>query len=194
MNRSARSHRSTKIPGVRIKPRAAVGPDGRASTSRRRLEDQDEEEEQEARAHFRQLRDGYLEEADKRDKRPRQYSARGENDEDNENEESTKPLLGCVLCMSGITGDKGMLSSYATAMGAKVEGNLTEDATHLIAPMPGSEKYRCAVQLGIPILRPGWVAEMREKWTNFEDFDFEEVSVFLLSRLHLSLAFALALR
>lgn len=73
--------------------------------------------------------------------------------------------------------NQGMLSSYATAMGARVEGNLTEDATHLIAPMPGSEKYRCAVQLGIPILRPAWVAELRERWTNFEEYDFQQVGV-----------------
>ncbi|PWN91675.1 hypothetical protein FA10DRAFT_265521 [Acaromyces ingoldii] len=169
MNRSARSHRSTKIPGVRIKPPPAVGADAKASTSRRRLED---EGDGEALAHYRQLRDGVLEEADRRGKRTRQTSGR---EEEEDNEESTKPLLGCVLCMSGVTGDKGMLSSYATAMGARVEGNLTEDATHLIAPMPGSEKYRCAVQLGIPILRPAWVAELRERWTNFEEYNFEQL-------------------
>lgn len=93
---------------MRIKPPPAVGADSKASTSRRRLED---EGDGEALAHYRQLRDGVLEEADRRDKRTRQASGK---EEEEDNEESTKPLLGCVLCMSGVTGDKvrGHLSRW----------------------------------------------------------------------------------
>lgn len=60
-------------------------------------------------------------------------------------------------------------------LGAQVQGNLTEDATHLIAKEPRSDKYRCALKLGLPILRPEWLRELRARWTEAVEYDFEGV-------------------
>ncbi len=70
---------------------------------------------------------------------------------------------------------KATLTQYARELGARVEGNLTEDVTHLIADRPGSEKYRFALELGMHIINPDWILQVREAWLAGQDVDAEEL-------------------
>lgn len=56
------------------------------------------------------------------------------------------------------------LYQIAQTLGGVVEGNLTESTTHLIALSPGSQKYDCALRLGLYILRPDFLFELHSRW------------------------------
>lgn len=68
------------------------------------------------------------------------------------------------------------LTEYVQLLGGNTQGNLTEDATHLIASEPGSKKYCCALKLGLPIMNPEWIKELRARYTEAIDYDFDGVS------------------
>ncbi|EPQ32485.1 uncharacterized protein PFL1_00679 [Pseudozyma flocculosa PF-1] len=166
MNRLSRSHRSTKIPNVKLRPAAA--PDTNASTSssgpsssKRSRAHNDARDHLEDDEHFRQLRDDGVD--------------RGAHIDADFIGGSARPLRGAIISMTGLGEAKLTLTAYATEMGAQVEGNLTEDVTHLIAERPGSEKYRCALELGMHIVHPDWITEMREKWLDGQDVDPEDL-------------------
>ncbi|PWN49906.1 hypothetical protein IE53DRAFT_122024 [Violaceomyces palustris] len=156
MNRSARSHRSTKVPNVKLRPAipdsAALSTSSKRQRHRNSLQDNREDDQ-----HFRSLRDHGIED--------------GAHDEADFVGPSAKPLAGAVISMTGIGELKPTLAKHASQMGARVEGNLTEDVTHLVARTPGSEKYRCALSLGMHIVRPDWILQMRERWLQGEDVD-----------------------
>lgn len=42
-------------------------------------------------------------------------------------------------------------------LGGEYSGDLTTDATHLIAGTTGSDKYRVAVELGMHVVQEGWI-------------------------------------
>jgi DNA replication regulator DPB11 len=94
MNRSAKRHRSTKVPNVKLRP----APVGTSAASERRR--QEAEAEKEDLAHYRRLRE-------------LERTGRGgdddSEDDDNDNdagEDDVPPLTGAVICMTGITDEK----------------------------------------------------------------------------------------
>ncbi|SPO19950.1 related to DNA topoisomerase II binding protein [Ustilago trichophora] len=168
MNRSARAHRSTKIPNVKLRPAQRDSGNSAASSSKqaqnKRSRQQDELlDDREDAAHFRQLRD------DGHD-----HGAHLDADFIGT---SARPLKGAIISITGLGDVKSSLTQYARELGARVEGNLTEDVTHLIADRPGSEKYRFALELGMHIVSPEWILDVREAWLSGEDVDAEELEL-----------------
>ncbi|GAC95611.1 hypothetical protein PHSY_003187 [Pseudozyma hubeiensis SY62] len=164
MNRLARAHRSTKIPNVKLRP-AQRGLDDPASSSssstkRSRLQDELQDDLEDA-AHFRRMRD------DGHD-----HGAHLDADFIGT---SARPLKGAIISITGLSEVKATLTQYARELGARVEGNLTEDVTHLIADRPGSEKYRFALQLGMHIISPNWILDVRQAWLAGDDVDAEQL-------------------
>ncbi|SPO42925.1 related to DNA topoisomerase II binding protein [Moesziomyces antarcticus] len=162
MNRSARAHRSTKIPNVKLRPAHLETPDSLASSSkqhqnkvaRRRHELIDDREDAD---HFRQLRD--------------QGHDHGAHVDADFIGSSAHPLKGAVISITGLSEAKAALTQYARELGARVEGNLTEDVTHLVADRPGSQKYRFALDLGMHIVSPDWIHAVRDAWLQGDDVD-----------------------
>lgn len=166
MNRSARAHRSTKIPNVKLRPAQRESATTTASSSKQhqnKLSRQrgDLLDDREDAAHFRQLRD------DGRDQ--------GAHLDADFIGTSARPLKGAVISITGLGDSKSTLTQYARELGARVEGNLTEDVTHLIADRPGSEKYRFALELGMHIVSPNWIVQVRNAWLSGEDVDAEHL-------------------
>lgn len=174
MNRSAKRHRSTKVPNVKLRPAPAIASSSKANERRQQVQEADQEDY----AHYRRMEKARLcGKARGGDKDGN--NGEGDDDEESnaeEDDDNVAPLLGCVICMTGAIEEKAKLIEYATTMGAQIQGNLTEDATHLVAQEPGSEKYNCAIRLGLPILKPEWLKELRACWTKAIDYDFEGVS------------------
>lgn len=56
-----------------------------------------------------------------------------------------------------------------------MESNLTESATHLIAREPGSDKYVWAVKLGMPVMRPSWLYDLRDRWMKADPIHFGDL-------------------
>ncbi|EIW57947.1 uncharacterized protein TRAVEDRAFT_72858 [Trametes versicolor FP-101664 SS1] len=84
-----------------------------------------------------------------------------------------RPFKGVVLCATGIS-DKTSLFKLALELGAQSVSDLTDRVTHLIAEEPGSAKYRCAVETGIPIMRASWITESHKIWLKGDDVDLVE--------------------
>ncbi|KAG0203233.1 DNA topoisomerase 2-binding protein 1 [Mortierella sp. GBA30] len=61
-------------------------------------------------------------------------------------------------------------------MGGEVSVDLTEDITHLIANKIGSEKYRVAFSLRIPVVGPAWIANIHEQWKKGQAVDIEKAA------------------
>ncbi|KAF9307456.1 DNA topoisomerase 2-binding protein 1 [Mortierella antarctica] len=51
-------------------------------------------------------------------------------------------------------------------LGGESNVTLTEDVTHLIARSEGSQKYRVALKLRIPVLALEWINELHDQWKN----------------------------
>ncbi|UZJ55257.1 hypothetical protein CBS101457_004577 [Exobasidium rhododendri] len=172
MNRSAKRHRSSKVPNVKLRPAPAI------TSERSKKIRQEAEAEKEDFAHYRRLREAHrngrriVNDAEN-DESGDDDNERDRDEEDDNLDEDRAPLIGCVICMTGLGEEKVKLSEYALMLGGQVQGNLTEDATHLIANEPGSDKYHCALRLGLPILRPEWLRELRARWTEAVDYDFD---------------------
>ncbi|KAI0636255.1 hypothetical protein C8Q77DRAFT_1102527 [Trametes polyzona] len=84
-----------------------------------------------------------------------------------------RPFKGFVLCATGIN-DKTSLFKLALELGAQSVSDLTDRVTHLIAQEPGSAKYRCALENGIPIMHPSWITESHKIWLKGDDVDVAE--------------------
>lgn len=69
------------------------------------------------------------------------------------------------------------LTEFVHLLGGVTQGNLTEDATHLVASESGSQKHSFALKLGLPIMKPEWIKELRARYTEAIDYDFDGVSV-----------------
>ncbi|PKI82708.1 protein kinase activating protein dpb11 [Malassezia vespertilionis] len=142
-NRLQRTHRSTKIPNAKIRPVPA-----RRALSERAIADAEDD------AHFQQIHDkGTI------------HGAHTQSDFAG----AQRPLRGVVLCLTGITEEKRELISIAEQLGAQVHMNLTSQVTHLIARAAGSEKYKCAAQFHMRIVRPEWLYVIRESWLAGDD-------------------------
>ena len=163
MNRSARAHRSTKIPNVKLRPAQIDSTAASLASSFNKRSRQHDEllDDREDAAHFRQLRDdGY------------DHGAHLDADFIGT---SARPLKGAIISITGLGDVKQSLTQYARELGARVEGNLTEDVTHLIADRPGSQKYRFALELGMHIVSPNWILDLRDAWLSGEDVDAEQL-------------------
>ena len=91
MNRSAKRHRSTKVPNVKLRPAPAKASE---RSDRRR---QDAAAEREDLAHYRRLREAH---------RTGKQRADDSDDEEGDDDDDRAPLLGCVICMTGIGEEK----------------------------------------------------------------------------------------
>lgn len=148
MNRSARAHRSTKIPNVKLRPAqresdiasSPLSSSAAYKQQQNRLAKQRDQliDDRQDAAHFRQLRD--------------QGHDHGAHLDADFIGTSARPFKGAIISITGLGDVKAALTQYARELGARVEGNLTEDVTHLIADRPGSEKYRYALELGMHIV------------------------------------------
>ncbi|SNX81602.1 related to DNA topoisomerase II binding protein [Melanopsichium pennsylvanicum] len=164
MNRSAKAHRSTKIPNVKLRPAqsGSTTPHPNSSYKHKRSRQSDELlDHREDAAHFRQLRD------DGHDQ--------GAHLDADFIGSSAHPLKGAIISITGLVDAKPALTNYARELGARVEANLTEDVTHLIADRPGSEKYRFALELGMHIVSPEWIHDVRDAWLAGQDVDAQEL-------------------
>ncbi|KAI0791154.1 hypothetical protein C8Q75DRAFT_850798 [Abortiporus biennis] len=84
-----------------------------------------------------------------------------------------RPFKRVVLCATGIS-DKTTIFKQAIELGAQSLQDLTDRVTHLLAVEPGSAKYKCALDNGIPVMHPDWVTESHEIWLRGDDVDFDE--------------------
>ncbi|KAL4399717.1 protein kinase activating protein Dpb11 [Malassezia pachydermatis] len=141
-NRWQRTHRSIKIPNVKLRP-----PTARPPTEADLAGAEDD-------AHFRRTRDRGV--------------TSGAHAAADFCGTSTMPLRGVVLSFTGLP-DKRELMTMAEQMGARVTANLTSDVTHLVASRPGSDKYRAAVQFHMHVVRPEWLYRIREAWLAGDD-------------------------
>lgn len=178
MNRSARRHRSTKVPNVKLRP----APRKNEEDDRNKQfsnSDQDWKAEQDAMKHYTANRIAQAA-GKQREIDHDTFEEDEEMEEDEEEEQEGKgddlaPLVGCVICTTGFDETKVDLHECAVALGAKVEGNLTEGTTHLIAERPGSEKYYWAIKLGMPVLKPEWLKDLRRRWQRAEPIAFDDL-------------------
>ncbi|CAO1621741.1 unnamed protein product [Parajaminaea phylloscopi] len=133
-NTRARAHKSTKVPGVKLRPKVQALP---ADNDDGRQDDRD--------------------------------ATASEDGDDEEDENTRKPLAHTIITFTGLSDLKTELIQKACSMGATVEGNLTEDTSHLIAAYPGSQKYHCAMRLGLYILVPEFIEDLHERWKNADE-------------------------
>ncbi|KAJ1307788.1 hypothetical protein OPQ81_001874 [Rhizoctonia solani] len=99
------------------------------------------------------------------------------------NDASAKPFATMNICCSGVK-DKQALLAKARELGATCSSDFTDLTTHLVADAPGSAKYKCAVELGIPVCTSDWINETHKRWLAGDDIDPEEsVSAHLLPPL-----------
>ncbi|KAJ1030374.1 hypothetical protein NDA16_001283 [Ustilago loliicola] len=167
MNRSARAHRSTKIPNVKLRPAQREADILSSASSSKQQQNRIAKrrdqliDDREDAAHFRQLRD-----------EGHDHGAHLDSDFIGT---AARPLKGAIISITGLGDVKAALTQYAREQGARVEGNLTEDVTHLIADRPGSEKYRYALELGMRIVSPDWILDVRDAWLQGEDVDAQEL-------------------
>lgn len=178
MNRSARRHRSTKVPNVKLRPAPKrKGKEGENDEDQEiSTKDRDWKAEQDALKHYTANR---ISQAAGKRKAIDQASSDEEEGEEVEQQEGKiddlAPLVGCVICTTGFEETKVDLHECAVALGAQVEGNLTEGTTHLIAERTGTEKYYWAIKLGMPVLRPEWLKDLRRRWQKAEPIMFDDL-------------------
>lgn len=175
MNRSARRHRSTKVPNVKLRPAPRKNDENDENQQQYSTSDQDWKAEQDAMKYYTANRI-----AQAAGKRKEEDNASSDEEMEEEEEQESKvddlaPLVGCVICTTGFDETKVDLHECAVALGAKVEGNLTEATTHLIAERPGSEKYYWAIKLGMPVLKPEWLKDLRKRWQRAEPIMFDDL-------------------
>lgn len=96
------------------------------------------------------------------------------NDDDQLDDNNEKPLVGFVVCSTGIM-NRNDLFNKASEMGAKSESNFTSSVTHLLAIDFGSEKYNCAVKLKIPVLKPSFIETAYLEWIEGHNINIESL-------------------
>ena len=92
MNRSARAHRSTKVPGVKLRPAPSDADAGGSGSAKRARRDASRADADEDAAHFRALRDA---------QRSREEQLGPEGSE-TARDWAERPLRGATLCMTGL--------------------------------------------------------------------------------------------
>ena len=74
------------------------------------------------------------------------------------------------------------MHNLAAELGAQSTHPLTDRVTHLIAyEVSESAKYKCALELGLPIVHPSWLEESYEAWLRGDDVDAQEVRTIQVS-------------
>ncbi|KAH8094535.1 hypothetical protein BXZ70DRAFT_1072697 [Cristinia sonorae] len=145
---SYRRNKSAKVPNVKLRP--AV-PASSASSSNSRN----------GSSHMRRKDSGF--DSDDDADMSTAYSA----------DVCPRPFKGVLLCATGIS-DKTTLFKQAIELGAQSLSDLTDRVTHVIAEVPGSAKYKCALENGIPIMHPSWITESYKIWLRGDDVDFAQ--------------------
>ncbi|KAG0334942.1 DNA topoisomerase 2-binding protein 1 [Podila horticola] len=80
---------------------------------------------------------------------------------------STQPLKSFKISFTGLKIDeRSVASTMIQELGGESNVTLTEDVTHLIARSEGSQKYRVALKLRIPVLALEWINELHDQWKN----------------------------
>ncbi|KAI7819092.1 hypothetical protein BC939DRAFT_506054 [Gamsiella multidivaricata] len=88
---------------------------------------------------------------------------------------SNQPLLRAVISYTGLTiKEREVVNKKVREMGGQVNVDLTEDITHLIASRVGSDKYRVAFGLRIPVLEPGWLDFLYNQWCKGQTSDLKQ--------------------
>ncbi|KAF8872587.1 hypothetical protein BD779DRAFT_1613786 [Infundibulicybe gibba] len=82
-----------------------------------------------------------------------------------------RPFKGVVVCATGVA-DKPTLFKQALELGAVSVSAFTDRVTHLIAADHGG--CQCALERGVPILKPSWVSESYQVWLRGDDVDLGE--------------------
>ncbi|KDN37681.1 hypothetical protein K437DRAFT_276487 [Tilletiaria anomala UBC 951] len=177
MNRGGarRGHLSKKIANVKLRPVAPAarnidGVDDAAESSHTAAR-RGREEREDALMRKSVLEGGEGEDEDN--------GAQGNARMDAQDQEHALPLAGLVICLTGIDQHRDRVASHIQSLGARHEKDLTEDVTHLIANKPGSQKYRCAVRLGMKVVTTAWLGAIMECWLEANTADLEKIS-----RLH----------
>ncbi|CEH17685.1 MUTAGEN-SENSITIVE 101 [Ceraceosorus bombacis] len=156
LNRSARAHRSTKVPNAILRPAPPnVGASGSSKSARAFRSEADNAE---ADAHFRALRQAADQRAEQMD------------EDSNWNE---KPLLGAVIGFSGLGDRKNHYQQMARDLGAEARSDMPENTHFLLAVEPLSEKCTRAVDAGIRIVQPRWLEEVKRRWCHDEPVDID---------------------
>ncbi|KAH8928428.1 hypothetical protein BT69DRAFT_1277136, partial [Atractiella rhizophila] len=88
-----------------------------------------------------------------------------------------KPLEGCKVVFSGLKADgrQNKLEPLVKQLGGTVQKSLFLETTHLVCEATGSEKYKSAVQNGIPTVSPTWITEIYDRWIDGETIAESEV-------------------
>ncbi|KAH7108395.1 hypothetical protein BKA62DRAFT_824589 [Auriculariales sp. MPI-PUGE-AT-0066] len=84
------------------------------------------------------------------------------------------PFSDVYLSATGI-GNKRELFKLASDLGATCISAFTNHTTHLIAEEPGSAKYICALERGIPIVTSEWVNQAHSQWLIGGDVNVNEL-------------------
>ncbi|PVG04108.1 hypothetical protein CPB86DRAFT_778348 [Serendipita vermifera] len=114
--------------------------------------------------------------------RPADVQTKKKNVVESDNEDDAEVMMppgvskaifkGVVLSATGIK-TKRELFELVRRMGGTHSNDFTDATTHLIADGPGSQKYKCAVERDIPILKSSWVYAAHEKWLAADNFSLE---------------------
>ncbi|OAJ38315.1 hypothetical protein BDEG_22262 [Batrachochytrium dendrobatidis JEL423] len=68
-------------------------------------------------------------------------------------------LQGFVVCVSGLSEpDRNIVEQRVIELGGKFTGSFTTHVTHLISSSTSTDKYKVALELGVPIISPQWVS------------------------------------
>ncbi|KAF9381006.1 DNA topoisomerase 2-binding protein 1 [Podila verticillata] len=78
---------------------------------------------------------------------------------------TSKPLKSFKVSFTGLKIDeRSVASMMIQELGGEFNVTLTEDVTHLLARSEGSQKYRVALKLRIPVLALEWINELHDQW------------------------------
>ncbi|KAF8339719.1 uncharacterized protein EI90DRAFT_3151191 [Cantharellus anzutake] len=91
-----------------------------------------------------------------------------------------RPFHGVNVTCSAVS-NKGDLFRFVEELGGTSSLDLIDSTTHLITHGPGSEKYKYALEHGIPLIHPDWIMESHARFVNGEDIDAHQ----LLNKYHL---------
>ncbi|KAG0049234.1 DNA topoisomerase 2-binding protein 1 [Gryganskiella cystojenkinii] len=87
------------------------------------------------------------------------------------------PLHGCNISYTGFSvADREVVNTKVRAMGGEINVDLTEDVTHLLVAKAGSQKYKVALALGIPVLSPNWLTKLYERWQKNEPLELKALA------------------
>ncbi|KAG0026458.1 DNA topoisomerase 2-binding protein 1 [Podila clonocystis] len=91
---------------------------------------------------------------------------------------SSQPLKSFKISFTGLKIDeRNVASTMIQDLGGESNVTLTEDVTHLIARSEGSQKYRVALKLRIPVLALEWINELHDQWKNKGVLDMKAVNL-----------------